>query len=49
MWHYETGVSGFRMTFEVPSDFTGWLPYTLMFGFEDGPNKEELEIDHDLQ
>ena len=49
MWHYGTDISGFRMTFEVPDDFIGWLPYTLMFGFQDGPNTAELDIDRELQ
>ena len=49
MWRNEEDVSGFRLTYEVPSDFTGWYPLTYMFGFQDGSIYEEVHLGMDLQ
>ena len=48
MWRNEEDVSGFRLTYEVPSDFTGWYPLTYMFGFQDGSIYEEVHLGMDL-
>ena len=49
MWRNEEDVTGFRLSYEVPSVFTGWYPLTYMFGFQDGSIYEEVDLGIDLQ
>ena len=41
--------SGFEMTFEVPTDYSGWPAVTHLFGFSDETShKETVSIDSEL-
>ena len=41
--------SGFEVTYEPPSGFIGWLPFTQMFGTTEFGASDEISVDYEIQ